>query len=630
LILPTIAIIGRPNVGKSTLVNRLCQSNDAIVFDKPGVTRDRTYQNASWGGKEFQIVDTGGLVFDDDSEFLPEIRTQVFLALEEASLALLVVDGNQGVTDGDLSIAKWLRNSSCKTIVAVNKCESTTLGISLASEFWKLGLGEPYPVSAIHGSGTGDLLDLVIGELPENNIQDEEEKIMMSIIGRPNVGKSTLVNRLCQSNDAIVFDKPGVTRDRTYQNASWGGKEFQIVDTGGLVFDDDSEFLPEIRTQVFLALEEASLALLVVDGNQGVTDGDLSIAKWLRNSSCKTIVAVNKCESTTLGISLASEFWKLGLGEPNPVSAIHGSGTGDLLDLVIGELPENNIHDDEEKIMMSIIGRPNVGKSSLLNSISGEKRAIVSDISGTTTDSIDTLIKKGDNQWKIVDTAGIRRKKNVKYGTEFFGINRAFKSIDRSDVCVLVIDAVDGVTDQDQKLAGRIEEQGRACIIVVNKWDLVEKNSSTIYQVEKELRSKLYFLHWSKMIFISALTGQRVDNIFEHALNAVNQHRRRVTTSVVNEVLKESISWKSPPTKRSGKQGRLYYGTQVKNKPPTFTLFVNDPKLFGITYRRYIEKQIRVNLGFEGTPLILLWRGKQQRALNKEVERENIELIQKD
>ena len=231
---------------------------------------------------------------------------------------------------------------------------------------------------------------------------------------------------------------------------------------------------------------------------------------------------------------------------------------------------------------------------------------------------------------RFIDTAGIRRKKNVKYGTEFFGINRAFKSIDRSDVCVLVIDAVDGVTDQDQKLAGRIEEQGRACIIVVNKWDLVEKNSSTIYQVEKELRSKLYFLHWSKMIFISALTGQRVDNIFEHALNAVNQHRRRVTTSVVNEVLKESISWKSPPTKRSGKQGRLYYGTQVKNKPPTFTLFVNDPKLFGITYRRYIEKQIRVNLGFEGTPLILLWRGKQQRALNKEVERENIELIQKD
>ena len=215
----------------------------------------------------------------------------------------------------------------------------------------------------------------------------------IAIIGRPNVGKSTLVNRLCQSNDAIVFDKPGVTRDRTYQNASWGGREFQVVDTGGLVFEDDSEFLPEIRTQVYLALEEASLALFVVDGNQGVTDGDLSIAKWLRNSACKTIVAVNKCESTSLGVSLASEFWKLGLGEPYPVSAIHGSGTGDLLDLIIDGLPENfNLEDKEDKIMMSIIGRPNVGKSSLLNAICGEKRAIVSDISGTTTDSIDTLI----------------------------------------------------------------------------------------------------------------------------------------------------------------------------------------------------------------------------------------------
>ncbi len=453
----------------------------------------------------------------------------------------------------------------------------------------------------------------------------------IAIIGRPNVGKSTLVNRLCQSNDAIVFDKPGVTRDRTYQNASWGGKEFQVVDTGGLVFEDDSEFLPEIRTQVFLALEEASLALFIVDGNQGVTVGDISIAKWLRNSTCKTIVAVNKCESTSLGISLASEFWKLGLGEPYPVSAIHGSGTGDLLDRVVDELPVDlDLEDQQDKIMMSIVGRPNVGKSSLLNAICGEKRAIVSDISGTTTDSIDTLIEKDSHLWKIVDTAGIRRRKNVKYGTEFFGINRAFKSIDRSDVCVLVIDAIDGVTDQDQKLAGRIEEQGRACVIVVNKWDLVEKDSSTIYQSEKELRSKLYFLHWSKMIFISALTGQRVENIFEHALNAVTQHRMRVTTSVVNEVLKEALGWKSPPTKRSGKQGRIYYGTQVKNQPPTFTLFVNDPKLFGMTYRRYIEKQIRLNLGFEGSPIILLWRGKQQRELEKEKSKKNINIIQKD
>ncbi len=452
----------------------------------------------------------------------------------------------------------------------------------------------------------------------------------IAVIGRPNVGKSTLVNRFCQSNNAIVYDKPGVTRDRTYQNAEWCGKEFIVVDTGGLVFEDDSEFLPEIRTQTFLALEEASMAIFIVDGMQGVTDGDLSIAKWLRGSKCKVIIVVNKCESTVLGASLASDFWKLGLGEPLPVSAIHGTGTGDLLDLVIKELPEKDKTDQEEQYCMSIIGRPNVGKSSLLNSICGNKRAIVSNISGTTTDSIDTFIEKEDQFWKIIDTAGIRRKKNVKYGTEFFGINRAFKSIDRSDICLLVLDAEDGVTEQDQKLAGRIEEQGRACLIVINKWDLIQKDSTTIYSAEKQFRSKLYFLNWSKMIFISALTGKRVNDIFKNAKCAIDQHRRRVTTSVVNEVIKEAISWRSPPTKRSGKQGRIYYGTQVRNKPPTFTLFVNDPKLFGSTYRRYIEKQFRQNLGFEGTPLIFLWRGKQRRSLDREITKNNIQLIQDD
>ena len=452
----------------------------------------------------------------------------------------------------------------------------------------------------------------------------------VAIIGRPNVGKSTLVNRICQTKDAIVFDTPGVTRDRSYQNAEWGGKEFQVIDTGGLVFDDNSEFLPEIRTQTFLAMEESCVALFVVDGTQGLTDGDLSIAKWLRSSQIKVIVVVNKCESPAMGASMASEFWKLGLGEPWPVSAIHGSGTGDLLDLVISDFPEENINDDEEKILMAIIGRPNVGKSSLLNSITGNNRAIVSEKSGTTTDSIDTYIKRGDNCWRIVDTAGIRRKKNVKYGPEFFGINRSFKSIDRSDICILVIDANDGVTEQDQKLAGRIEEQGRACLIVVNKWDLITKNSSTIYEVERELRAKLYFLDWAKMIFVSALTGQRVSNIFNLAYEGVTQHRRRVCTSVVNEVIKEAINWKSPPTKRSGKQGKIYYGTQVKNKPPTFALFVNDPKLFGITYRRFIEKQFRLNLGFDGTPILLIWKGKQQRAIERDADKKNIELIQRE
>ncbi len=443
---------------------------------------------------------------------------------------------------------------------------------------------------------------------------------VVAIIGRPNVGKSTLVNRLCQSRQAIVHDKPGVTRDRNYQDGVWRDREFRVVDTGGLVFDDDSEFLPEIREQANLALAEASLALVIVDGQQGVTAADEAIAEWLRAHPCKALVAVNKCESPEQGLAMAAEFWRLGLGEPYPISAIHGAGTGDLLDLVVSLLPPKSLEEEEaEPIQMAIIGRPNVGKSSLLNSICGEPRAIVSPIRGTTRDTIDTNLKRQGLSWKLIDTAGIRRRRSVNYGPEYFGINRSFKAIERSDICVLVIDALDGVTEQDQRLAGRIEEAGRACVLVVNKWDAVEKDSHTMARVEKELRAKLYFLDWATMLFTSALTGQRVESIFALANVAVEQHRRRVSTSVVNEVLKEALSWRSPPTTRGGRQGRLYYGTQVAHRPPSFTMFVNDPKLFGDTYRRYVERHLREGLGFDGTPLKLFWRGKQQRDAEKEL-----------
>jgi GTP-binding protein len=318
---------------------------------------------------------------------------------------------------------------------------------------------------------------------------------------------------------------------------------------------------------------------------------------------------------------MAAEFWSLGLGEPHPISAIHGAGTGDLLDRVISFLPANTEEEGEEPIQLAIIGRPNVGKSSLLNAICGENRAIVSPIRGTTRDTIDTTIEREGLTWKLLDTAGIRRRRSVDYGPEYFGINRSFKAIERSDVCVLVIDALDGVTEQDQRLAGRIEEDGRACVVVVNKWDVIEKDSHTLPAMEKELRAKLYFLDWAPMLFTSALTGQRVTAIFPLAKLAVEQHRRRVTTSVVNEVLEEALRWRSPPTTRGGRQGRIYYGTQVATRPPSFTLFVNDPKLFGETYRRYVERQIREGLGFEGSPLRLFWRGKQQRDAEKELAR---------
>ncbi|MEI6829957.1 MAG: ribosome biogenesis GTPase Der [Synechococcaceae cyanobacterium ELA445] len=442
---------------------------------------------------------------------------------------------------------------------------------------------------------------------------------VVAIIGRPNVGKSTLVNRLCRSREAIVHDQPGVTRDRTYQEGFWGDRSFRVVDTGGLVFDDDSEFLPEIREQVNLALAEAAVAVVIVDGQGGLTAADQTIADWLRGQKVPVLLAVNKCESPDAGLAMAADFWRLGLGEPQPISAIHGAGTGDLLDKVITFLPESEETETEEPVQLAIIGRPNVGKSSLLNAICGEQRAIVSPIRGTTRDTIDTTIDREGKTWKLLDTAGIRRRRSVSYGPEYFGINRSFKAIERSDVCVLVIDALDGVTEQDQRLAGRIEEDGRACVIVVNKWDLIEKDSHTMAAMEKELRAKLYFLDWAQMLFTSALSGQRVESIFALALLAVEQHRRRVTTSVVNEVLQEAVSWRSPPTSRGGRQGRIYYGTQVAVRPPSFTLFVNDPKLFGETYRRYVERQIREGLGFEGSPLKLFWRGKQQRDAERDL-----------
>ncbi len=419
-----------------------------------------------------------------------------------------------------------------------------------------------------------------------------------------------------------MHDEPGVTRDRTYQEGYWADRHFRVVDTGGLVFDDDSEFLPEIREQANLALAEASVAVVIVDGQQGCTAADESIAEWLRGQSVPVLLAVNKCESPEQGLAMAAEFWGLGLGEPQPISAIHGAGTGDLLDQVIGFLPPTQEEGGEEPIQLAIVGRPNVGKSSLLNAICGEQRAIVSPIRGTTRDTIDTTVEREGKTWKLLDTAGIRRKRSVNYGPEFFGINRSFKAIERSDVCVLVIDALDGVTEQDQRLAGRIEEDGRACVVVVNKWDAIEKDSHTMPAMEKELRAKLYFLDWAPMLFTSALTGQRVQSVFALAWLAVEQHRRRVSTSVVNEVLKEALSWRTPPTSRGGRQGRLYYGTQVATRPPSFTLFVNEPKLFGDTYRRYVERQIREGLGFEGTPIRLFWRGKQQRDAERDLARQ--------
>ena len=441
---------------------------------------------------------------------------------------------------------------------------------------------------------------------------------VVAIIGRPNVGKSTLVNRLGGQRDAIVHDEPGVTRDRTYRTAYWLDRDFMVVDTGGLVFDDETEFLPLIRQQVMTALNEASAAIMVVDGQAGLTAADREIADWLRHQTVPVLLAVNKCESETEGLAQSAEFWQLGIGEPFPISSIHGNGTGELLDALLPYLPAVEETTEDKEINVAIVGRPNVGKSSLLNALVGENRAIVSPISGTTRDTIDMVVQRQDQTYRLIDTAGIRKKKHVDYGVEFFSINRAFKAIRRADVVLLVIDALDGVTEQDQKLANRIEEEGRACVMVVNKWDAVEKDSHTIYEHEAELKQRLYFIEWAPAIFVSAMTGQRVEKILDLVDTAAAEHQRRVSTSTINEVLEEALRWHTPPTTRQGKQGKIYYGTQVTSQPPTIALFVNDPKRFNENYRRYIERQFREQLGFSGTPLKLLWRGKKTREVERQ------------
>jgi len=444
---------------------------------------------------------------------------------------------------------------------------------------------------------------------------------IVAIIGRPNVGKSTLVNRLAGAQDAIVYDEPGVTRDRTYSNAYWRDREFVVVDTGGLVFDDDTEFLPLIREQASLALAEAVAAIFVVDGQSGPTPSDEAIAEWLRQQPVPVLIAVNKCESPDQGLAQAAQFWELGLGEPYPVSGIHGSGTGELLDQLITHIPPVAELPETDEIKVAIVGRPNVGKSSMLNAFVGTQRAIVSPISGTTRDTIDTVIERQGQVYRLIDTAGIRKKKNVEYGPEFFGINRAFKAIRRADVVLLVIDALDGVTEQDQKLVGRIAEEGRACVIVVNKWDAVEKDSYTIYDYEKHTKERLHFVDWAEMIFVSAKTGQRIEKILDLVTKAAEAHKRRVSTAVVNEILEEAVRWHSPPTNRQGRQGKIYYGTQVSTQPPAIALFVNEAERFNTNYRRYIERQFRQQLGFSGTPIRLLWRSKKARDVENTANR---------
>ncbi|KAL4591470.1 hypothetical protein LXL04_004436 [Taraxacum kok-saghyz] len=476
----------------------------------------------------------------------------------------------------------------------------------------------------------------------------------VSIVGRPNVGKSALFNRLVGGNRAIVVDEPGVTRDRLYGRAFWGDREFMVIDTGGVLTGSKTQTdvmeqqlsvsttigmegiplasreaavarMPSmIERQATVAVEESSVIIFVVDGQAGLNAADVEIADWLRkNYSNKTIIlAVNKCESPRKGIMQASEFWSLGFS-PLPISAISGTGTGELLDFVcsgLGKIEDSDIENKEEEDYIpsiSIVGRPNVGKSSILNALVGEDRTIVSPVSGTTRDAIDTEFVGPDGQkFRLIDTAGIRKRAAVASSgstTEALSVNRAFRAIRRSDVVALVIEALACITEQDYKIADRIEKEGKGCLIVVNKWDTIpNKNQQTTLHYEEDVRTKLRILNWAPIVYSTAIIGNSVDKIIVAASAVESERSRRLSTATLNQVVHEALAFKSPPRTRGGKRGRLYYCTQAAIRPPTFVFFVNDSKLFPETYRRYMEKQLRSDAGFSGTPIRLLWRSRKK------------------
>ena len=426
---------------------------------------------------------------------------------------------------------------------------------------------------------------------------------IVAVVGRPNVGKSTLFNKLVGKRLSIVEDTPGVTRDRIYSKCEWRNREFMIVDTGGIEPASDDVILAQMRRQAQVAIEKADVIVFLTDMRCGVTADDYEVASMLQKSGKPVILAVNKCDGIGEPPPEFYEFYNLGMGDPFPVSALHGHGSGDLLDEIFKYFPgEDEPEYDEEYIKVAVIGKPNVGKSSLINRIAGEERAIVSDIAGTTRDATDTIIENEDGKYVFIDTAGIRRKSKITEKIEHYSVLRAYMAVDRADVCVIVIDALVGFTDQDSKVAGYAHEQGKACIVAVNKWDAVDKSTGTMEEYTNDLKEKFSFMSYVPFIFISAKTGQRVDKLFE-LINSVNsQNCMRITTGMLNDVLSYATTRVQPPSDK-GRRLKVYYMTQASVRPPTFVVFVNRADLFHFSYQRYIENQIRQTFGLTGTPV---------------------------
>ena len=431
---------------------------------------------------------------------------------------------------------------------------------------------------------------------------------LVAIVGRPNVGKSTLFNKLVGKRMSIVDDTPGVTRDRIYGRAEWLDRSFMLVDTGGIEPDSKDVILSQMRTQAQLAIDSADVIIFVCDIKTGVTASDHEVASMLLKSGKPIVLCVNKCDNVGDVPPDIYEFYNLGLGDPIAVSSVHGHGTGDLLDEVFKFMPETDEDDySDDYTKIAVIGKPNAGKSSLINRIAGEERVIVSDIAGTTRDAIDTIVERDGEKYVLIDTAGIRRKSKVTEQIERYSVLRAYMAIDRADVCVIMIDANEGFTEQDSKVAGYAHEQGKASVIAINKWDSIEKDGKTMEEFKKKLEVDFSFMSYAPMVFISALTGQRIDKLFEQIRYTREQNARRITTGMLNDLLSYATARVQPPSDK-GKRLKLYYMTQASTKPPEFVIFCNNKELFHYSYQRYIENQIRESFGLNGTPIKIVIR----------------------
>ena len=438
-------------------------------------------------------------------------------------------------------------------------------------------------------------------------------KPVVAIVGRPNVGKSTLFNVLAGEMISIVKDTPGVTRDRIYADVDWLDRDFTLIDTGGIEPDSGDIILSQMREQAQIAIDTADVIVFITDVQQGLVDSDAKVADMLRRSQKPVVLVVNKVDSVQKYMMDVYEFYNLGIGEPVAISAANRTGIGDMLDEIIKEFPEDlDAEEDDDIPKVAVVGKPNVGKSSLVNKLLGEDRVIVSDIAGTTRDAVDTRVKWQGKDYIFIDTAGLRRKGKVKEEIERYSVIRTVTAVERADVVIVMIDASEGVTEQDAKIAGIAHERGKGMIIAVNKWDLIEKNDKTIYKFTNQVREVLSYMSYAELVFISAKTGQRLPKIFDVLDMVIENHALRVQTGVLNEILTEAVAMKQPPSDK-GKRLKLYYITQVSVKPPTFVVFINDRQLMHFSYTRYLENQIRNTFGFRGTPIHIIARERKER-----------------